>query len=57
MVSTYGTSLPWSRDKSWLSIHIMWSIPQSRDIQSRKLKAIKYSVHDIHVPIYEHAGM
>ena len=29
-----------------LSIHIMWSIPQSRDVQRRKLKTIKYSVRD-----------
>ena len=46
MVSAYSTSLPWSRDESRLSIHIMWSIPQLRDIQSRKLKTIKYSVCD-----------
>ena len=45
-VSTYSTNVPWSCDKSRLSIHIMWSIPQSRDVQSRKLKAIKYSVCD-----------
>ena len=46
IVSTYSTSVPWSRDESRLSIHIMWSIPQSRDVQSRKLKTIKYSVRD-----------
>ena len=46
IVSTYSTKVPWSRDKSWLSIHIMWSISQSRDTKDRKLKAIKYSVHD-----------
>ena len=45
-VSTYSTNVPWSRDESRLSIHIMWSIPQSRDVQRRKLKAIKYSVCD-----------
>ena len=45
-VSTYSTSVPWSRDESRLSIHIMWSISQSRDVQSRKLKTIKYSVRD-----------
>ena len=46
MVSTYSTNVPWSRDKSRLSIHIMWSISQSRDVQKRKLKTIKYSVRD-----------
>ena len=46
IVSTYSTTVPWSRDESRLSIHIMWSIPQSRDVQSRKLKMIKYSVRD-----------
>ena len=46
IVSTYSTSVPWSRDESRLSIHIMWSISQSRDVQSRKLKTIKYSVRD-----------
>ena len=49
IVSTYSTSVPWSRDESRLSIHIMWSIPQSRDVQSRKLKTIKYSVRDKHL--------
>ena len=48
IVSTYSTTVPWSCDKSRLSVHIMWSIPQSRDVQSRKLKAIKYSVRDKH---------
>ena len=47
MVSTYSRNVPWSRDESRLSIHIMWSIPQSRDVESRKLKTIKYSVHDM----------
>ena len=46
IVSTYSMNVPWSRDESRLSIHIMWSIPQSRDVQSRKLKTIKYSVRD-----------
>ena len=46
IVSTYSTNVPWSCDKSWLSIHIMWSISQSRDIKGRKLKAIKYSIRD-----------
>ena len=46
MVSTYSMNVPWSRDRSRLSIHIMWSIPQSRDVQRRKLKTIKYSVRD-----------
>ena len=31
-------------------IHIMWSIPQSRDVQSRKLKTIKCSVRDTSQP-------
>ena len=57
IVSTYSTNVPWSRDKSQLSIHIMWKIPQSRDIKSRKLKTIKYSICDMshthsHVAIF-----
>ena len=47
IVSTYSVSVPWSRDESRLSIHIMWSIPQSRDVQGRKLETIKYSVRDM----------
>ena len=46
VISTYSTTVSWSCDKSWLSVHIMWSIPQSRDNEDRKLKAIKYSIHD-----------
>ena len=46
IASTYSTNIPWSRDESRLSIHTMWSIPQSRDVQGRKLKTIKYSVRD-----------
>ena len=57
MVSTYSTSIPWSRDKSRLSFHVMWSIPQSRDIQSRKLKTIKYSVCDTDVTADEQEAM
>ena len=54
IVSTYSTSVPWSRDELRLSIHIMWSIPQSRDIQGRKLKTIKYSVRDRHASWHVH---
>ena len=49
IVSTYSTSVSWSCDESRLSIHIIWSIPQSRDVQGRKLKTIKYSVRDTSV--------
>ena len=40
IVSSYSTNVSWSCDQSRLSIHVMWSIPQSCDVKGRKLKAI-----------------
>ena len=46
IVPTYSMNVSWSCDKSWLSVHFMWSISQSHDDKDRKLKAIIYSVRD-----------